>query len=207
MQKLLGYSPLEAGAGLLPLMGTFALVSFVAGAAVRARWARSRSSPPARPACASGCCCCRSCTADSGYLALVPGMVVLGVGVGLFYLVGHHRGGDRARPVAREPRRSDHLHVPDRRRVDRARPDDDGVHRRVPAPELADDVLRRGRHVQRARTRDVQGVLAGTDPARRCSPVPGRDARRSPTWWATRSCTACNGDFASTPRSPPSAWS
>ena len=31
MQKILGYSPLEAGVGLLPLMGVFAMVSFAAG--------------------------------------------------------------------------------------------------------------------------------------------------------------------------------
>lgn len=31
MQKILGYSPVEAGLGLLPMMGVFALVSFVSG--------------------------------------------------------------------------------------------------------------------------------------------------------------------------------
>ena len=31
MEKQLGYSPLEAGVGMLPFLGTFALVSFVAG--------------------------------------------------------------------------------------------------------------------------------------------------------------------------------
>src|SRR3954468_1727949 len=31
MQKQLGYSPLEAGVGILPFLGTFAIVSFVAG--------------------------------------------------------------------------------------------------------------------------------------------------------------------------------
>ena len=31
MQKQLGYSPLEAGVGILPFLGTFALVSFLAG--------------------------------------------------------------------------------------------------------------------------------------------------------------------------------
>ena len=31
MQKQLGYSPLEAGVGILPFLATFALVSFVAG--------------------------------------------------------------------------------------------------------------------------------------------------------------------------------
>ena len=31
MQKILGYTPLQAGAGLLPLMGVFAITSFAAG--------------------------------------------------------------------------------------------------------------------------------------------------------------------------------
>jgi EmrB/QacA subfamily drug resistance transporter len=31
MQKILGYSPLKSGAGLLPMMGTFAATSFIAG--------------------------------------------------------------------------------------------------------------------------------------------------------------------------------
>ena len=31
MQKHLGYSPLEAGVGMLPFLATFALVSFIAG--------------------------------------------------------------------------------------------------------------------------------------------------------------------------------
>ena len=31
MEKQLGYSPLEAGVGLLPFLGVFALVSFIAG--------------------------------------------------------------------------------------------------------------------------------------------------------------------------------
>ena len=31
MEKQLGYSPLEAGVGILPFLGAFALVSFVAG--------------------------------------------------------------------------------------------------------------------------------------------------------------------------------
>jgi hypothetical protein len=31
MQKVLDYKPLEAGAGLLPMMATFAAVSFAAG--------------------------------------------------------------------------------------------------------------------------------------------------------------------------------
>ena len=52
MEKQLGYSPLEAGVGILPFLATFALVSFVAGPALRAGSGRSDlpcSAPPASP--------------------------------------------------------------------------------------------------------------------------------------------------------------
>ncbi len=48
MQKILGYSPVEAGLGLLPMMGVFALVSFVSGPSTSAsdRGRCSRPEPP-----------------------------------------------------------------------------------------------------------------------------------------------------------------
>jgi EmrB/QacA subfamily drug resistance transporter len=84
MQKILGYSPVEAGLGLLPMMGVFALVSFAAGPLYE------RVGP--RPVLASGAACLVAGpallalveTGDSWW-QLVPGMVVLGAGVGLFY--------------------------------------------------------------------------------------------------------------------------
>ena len=84
MQKILGYSPVEAGLGLLPMMGVFALVSFAAGPLYE------RLGP--RPVLAAGAACLVAGpalislveTGDS-WAQLVPGMVVLGAGVGLFY--------------------------------------------------------------------------------------------------------------------------
>ena len=84
MQKSLGYSPVEAGLGLLPMMGVFALVSFAAGPLYE------RLGP--RPVLAAGSACLVAGpalisvfeTGDS-WAQLVPGMVVLGAGVGLFY--------------------------------------------------------------------------------------------------------------------------
>jgi MFS family permease len=84
MQKILGDSPVEAGVGLLPMMGVFALVSFVAGPLYE------RLGP--RPVLAAGAACLVAGpallslieTGDS-WAQLVPGMVVLGAGVGLFY--------------------------------------------------------------------------------------------------------------------------
>jgi EmrB/QacA subfamily drug resistance transporter len=84
MQKILDYSPLEAGAGLLPLMGVFAVTSFAAGPLYERIGAK--------PAVSAGAACLALGTflisligPDSGWVALVPGMVVTGMGIGLFY--------------------------------------------------------------------------------------------------------------------------
>ncbi|HSK51027.1 MAG TPA: MFS transporter, partial [Solirubrobacterales bacterium] len=84
MQKQLGYSPLEAGVGMLPMLGTFALVSFVAGPLYNRLGAKALASVGA------GCIAVApflfsQVDAGSGYGALVPGMVVLGIGIGSFY--------------------------------------------------------------------------------------------------------------------------
>ncbi len=84
MQKHLGYSPLEAGVGVLPFLGTFALVSFVAGPLY--------NRVGAKPLAVLGAACITvapflfsQATEGSGYAALVPGMLILGLGIGSFY--------------------------------------------------------------------------------------------------------------------------
>ena len=84
MTKDLHYSALRAGAGLLPMMGTFAAVSFAAGPLYE------RVGP--KPVVSAGALCCAVGVLllsflDSGdrYSALLPGMFILGAGVGLFY--------------------------------------------------------------------------------------------------------------------------
>ena len=84
MQKQLGYSPLEAGVGMLPFLATFALVSFVAGPLY--------SRVGAKPLAALGAACITiapflfsQVDEGSGYGSLVVGMLVLGLGVGSFY--------------------------------------------------------------------------------------------------------------------------
>jgi EmrB/QacA subfamily drug resistance transporter len=84
MVKVLGYGSLRSGLGFLPMMGVFAIVSFVAGSLYNRLGAK-----PILVA-GAGCLCAAPFLlslvgADSGYLALVPGMVVMGFGVGLFY--------------------------------------------------------------------------------------------------------------------------
>jgi len=84
MMKQLGFSAVGAGAGLLPLMGMFAATSFVSGPFY------NRAGP--KIAVTVGACALTAgifmLTVIGGtpsYGGLVPGMVVLGIGVGLFY--------------------------------------------------------------------------------------------------------------------------
>ena len=84
LQKILGYSPLGAGAGLLPRMGVFAISSFVAGSLYERLGAKLIVSSGA-VCLALGSFLLSLTDRDSGYASLVPGMVVLGLGVGLFY--------------------------------------------------------------------------------------------------------------------------
>ncbi|HEX8929800.1 MAG TPA: MFS transporter, partial [Actinomycetota bacterium] len=84
MEKVLGWSALRAGVGLLPLMGVFAATSFVAGSLYGRLGARVVVSAGA--ACLGiGMLLLSFLDRSSSYLPLVPGMVVVGLGVGLFY--------------------------------------------------------------------------------------------------------------------------
>jgi EmrB/QacA subfamily drug resistance transporter len=84
MQKQLGYSPLEAGVGILPFLGTFAVVSFLAGPLYNRLGAKKLVT--------FGAACITiapflfsQVDVGSGYDSLIVGMVVLGVGIGSFY--------------------------------------------------------------------------------------------------------------------------
>ena len=84
MEKQLGYSPLQAGVGLLPFLGVFAIVSFISGPLY--------DRLGAKPLAVFGAACITIAPfifslidSGSGYGALVPGMAVLGLGVGSFY--------------------------------------------------------------------------------------------------------------------------
>jgi EmrB/QacA subfamily drug resistance transporter len=84
MQKQLDYSPIKAGAGMLPFLATFATVSFIAGPLYNRIGAKPIVSAGA--ACiAAGPLLFSQIDSGSGYTALVPGMVILGIGIGLFY--------------------------------------------------------------------------------------------------------------------------
>jgi EmrB/QacA subfamily drug resistance transporter len=84
MSKELDFSAVQAGAGLLPMMATFAATSFAAGPIY------TRAGPKvvvsAGAACITvGILLLSRISGGDDYAALVPGMAVLGVGVGLFY--------------------------------------------------------------------------------------------------------------------------
>jgi EmrB/QacA subfamily drug resistance transporter len=84
MQHQLGYSPLGAGVGLLPFLATFATVSFVAGPLYERLGAKLLASVGA--GCIAVAPLIFSLVASrSSYASLVPGMVVLGIGIGSFY--------------------------------------------------------------------------------------------------------------------------
>lgn len=84
MERSLGFSPLLAGAGLLPLMCAFALVSFAAGP-LYGRLGAKTSVSAGGAFLAAGIFLLSFLGRGSGYGSLIPGMIVLGVGVGLFY--------------------------------------------------------------------------------------------------------------------------
>jgi EmrB/QacA subfamily drug resistance transporter len=84
MEKQLGYSPLEAGVGMLPFLATFALVSFIAGPLYNRLGAKTLAIVGA--ACITAAPFLFSMVdRDSGYDSLIVGMVVLGIGIGSFY--------------------------------------------------------------------------------------------------------------------------
>jgi EmrB/QacA subfamily drug resistance transporter len=84
MQHQLGYSPLQAGLGMLPFLATFACVSFVAGPLYERLGAKLLASVGAL--CITIAPFVFSLVGDhSHYSSLVAGMVVLGIGIGSFY--------------------------------------------------------------------------------------------------------------------------
>jgi EmrB/QacA subfamily drug resistance transporter len=84
MQHRFGYSPLQAGLGMLPFLAVFAGVSFVAGPLYERLGAKVLA--------ATGAACITIAPflfslvgSSSSYSSLIAGMVVLGIGIGSFY--------------------------------------------------------------------------------------------------------------------------
>jgi MFS family permease len=84
MQKVLGFSALGSGVGFLPLMIVYTVTSFAAGPLYNRIGGRLPLLIGA--ACLSlGALLLSLLGVDSAYAAMIPGLVVLGLGVGLFY--------------------------------------------------------------------------------------------------------------------------
>jgi EmrB/QacA subfamily drug resistance transporter len=83
MQQQLGYSPLEAGVGMLPFLAVFALASFAAGP-LYDRVGAKRLAMVGAALITLGPLLLSFLDEGSGYAALIPGMVVLGIGAGSF---------------------------------------------------------------------------------------------------------------------------
>jgi EmrB/QacA subfamily drug resistance transporter len=84
MTRVLGWSAVRSGVGMLPLMGTFALVSFAAAPLYGRIGAKATVSGGAG-CIALGTVLLARLDPGDRYGSLVPGMVVLGAGIGLFY--------------------------------------------------------------------------------------------------------------------------
>jgi len=84
MSKVLHFSALGSGAGLLPMMGTFAVTAFVAGRLYEILGPKVIVTLGAL-LLAAGMFVLSAIHATTTYNQLIVGMVVLGMGVGLFY--------------------------------------------------------------------------------------------------------------------------
>jgi EmrB/QacA subfamily drug resistance transporter len=84
LSKVRHASAVGAGAGLLPMMGTFALTSFIAGP-LYAKLGAKRIIAAGAAAIAAGMFLLSLLDEHTTFAGLIAGMVVLGVGIGLFY--------------------------------------------------------------------------------------------------------------------------
>ena len=84
MSKVLKFSAIESGAGLLPMMGTFAVTSFISGR-LYAKLGPKVSVTGGALFLAAGMFLLSRISPTTTYDELIFGMVVLGVGIGLFY--------------------------------------------------------------------------------------------------------------------------
>jgi len=84
MEKVLGYTALEAGVGMLPMLGTFGAVAFISDRIV-ARVGLRAVIVAGTALLALGPLLLSFFDAGSDYLGLVPGLVATGIGAGFFY--------------------------------------------------------------------------------------------------------------------------
>jgi MFS family permease len=83
MEKILGYSALKAGVGMVPMLGSFAIVAFIAGP-LYGRLGAKLTITAGAFAFTLGPFLLSLIDADSSYGSLVAGLVITGIGAGLF---------------------------------------------------------------------------------------------------------------------------
>lgn len=84
-EKILDLSTVEAGLAMLPMLAAFALVSFIAGPLYDRIGMRLAVGSGAGMIAAGQVLLAIFVSPDASYTALVPGLLVLGVGCGMFY--------------------------------------------------------------------------------------------------------------------------
>jgi len=84
MEKILDYSALKAGVGMVPMLGTFALTSFIAGPLYGRLGAKVTVTAGAL-GLTVGPFLLSMVDASSNYSALIVGLAITGLGAGLFY--------------------------------------------------------------------------------------------------------------------------
>jgi EmrB/QacA subfamily drug resistance transporter len=85
MQKAFGFSAFESGMGLLPFMAVFAATSFISGPLYNRLGAKPIVSVGAACIAAGPLLIAAGISRGGTLSGIVPGMIVLGIGVGLFY--------------------------------------------------------------------------------------------------------------------------
>ena len=85
LEKILGYSAVEAGVGMLPMMASFAITSFVAGPLYNRIGMKVAIAIGAGLIAAGQVLLALLIGPDAGIGSLIPGLVVIGTGCGMFY--------------------------------------------------------------------------------------------------------------------------
>jgi EmrB/QacA subfamily drug resistance transporter len=175
-QKLLGDSPLEAGLALVPLMATFALVSFVAGGL----YERLGAKPILSLGVALmflGILLLSFVAEDAGYGATVPGMLILGTGFGLF-IATITTAAVTSLAEARASLGGAILYMFQVAGGSVGLALTTTVFARASADRLSDDVAAAGLRAGDEELDAVHGILAGTESAQQAlEQLPGRDAQ------------------------------
>ncbi len=85
LEKILGYSAVEAGIGMLPMMASFALTSFIAGPLYNRIGMKVAIAIGTGLIAAGQVLLALLIGPDAGIGSLIPGLLLIGVGCGMFY--------------------------------------------------------------------------------------------------------------------------